>query len=285
MLGPRDLVLCAGTVGRASFEDHIAAAVAGGFQGISLYATEYQRARSSGLSDADMKQMLDDHGLEIGELDPLMNWVPSAALGQEATEEGTGFFGATEADFYAIAQALGARSINAVLFTDARIETQKIAADFAALCGRAAGHDLLVHLEFLPWTQIPDLASALAIVELADQPNGGVMFDSWHHFRSNAEAESLSKAPVKRILAVQLNDAPREPQADLIEETLHGRLLPGAGEIDLAAILAWLREGGSQVPIGVEVFSDELAELPAEEVGRRAGDAARAVIARTEPSG
>lgn len=281
MLGPQDLVLCAGTVGRASFQEHLDAASAGGFQGISLYATEYQRARSGGLSDSDMRRMLDDHGLEIAELDPLLSWVPSAALGVGASEAGKGFFDAREEDFYAIAQALGARSINAVLFTDARIEPAVIAEDFASLCNRAAGHDLLVHLEFLPWTQIPDLASALAIVELADRPNGGVMFDSWHHFRSQSGAGDLGPAEVGRVFAVQLNDAPREPQADLIEETLHGRLLPGDGDIDLTEILAWLRGGGSQAPLGVEVFSDELAGLPAVEVGRRAGAAARSVLAHS----
>jgi hypothetical protein len=39
---------------------------------------------------------------------------------------------------------------------------------------------------------------------------------------------------------------------------------------------------GSPAPFGVEVFSDALAALPAEEAGRRAGDAVRAVLARIE---
>lgn len=283
MLGADDLVLCAGTLLDASFQQHVAAAAAGGFQGISLYATEYQRARGEGLSDADLRALLDDHGLEIAELDPLMNWLPAAGLGRGATEEGNRFFGATEADFYAMGEALAARSINAVLFTDERVETERIAEAFAGLCDRAAERGLLIHLEYLPWTQIPDLATALAIVELAGRSNGGLMVDSWHHFRSHSDArdnEALRKTPGERILAVQLNDAPRAPAPNAIEETLHGRLLPGEGDIDLGGLLGVLKDNGCRAPIGVEVFSDAMAALSPEEVGRRTAATTRAVIAR-----
>ena len=279
MLGPDDLVLCAGTMGQSSLAEHVAAAVAGGFQSISLYAAEVERAKAEGQSDADLRRMLDDNGLQIAELDPLLNWVPSAALASDATEEGNRFFGTTEDDFYAMAKALGGRSINAVLFTDERFEAEYIAEAFAALCDRAAERDLVVHLEYLPWTQIPNLATALHIVELADRPNGGLMIDSWHHFRSHGTADDLRKVPGERILGVQLNDAPTQPAANVVEETLHGRLLPGDGDIDLSGIVSALREIGSRAPIGVEVFSDDLQRLPPVEIGRRCGETTRAILA------
>ena len=78
---------------------------------------------------------------------------------------------------------------------------------------------------------------------------------------------------------MQINDAPAEPAGDLIAETLSGRLLPGEGAIPLGRWLRWLDAIGARAPIGVEVFSSALDALPPVEVGRRCGDAARAVLA------
>ena len=64
-----------------------------------------------------------------------------------------------------------------------------------------------------------------------------------------------------------------------MDETLHRRLLPGDGDIDLVGIFRRLRDGGCKAPFGVEIFSDELAALPFAEAARRAGDATRRVLA------
>ena len=280
MLGPQDLVLCAGTIPRASFAERVTAAAEAGFSGISLFLSDYRAARASGLSDADMRARLADHGLEIAELDPLMSWLPGAELGSEANEQGAAFFQHTEADFYAVADALGARSLNAVAFTDAPLSPSQLAEAFAGLCDRAAEHGLLVHLEFLPWTQIPDVFAALAIVELANRPNGGLTLDSWHHFRSGVDNSRLRSVPGERILSVQINDAPAEPEPDPVQETTRRRLLPGEGAIDLVEIVRILDTLATPAPLGVEVFPDALAALPPVEAARRAGDAARAVLAR-----
>jgi sugar phosphate isomerase/epimerase len=80
-------------------------------------------------------------------------------------------------------------------------------------------------------------------------------------------------------MAVQLNDAPAKAEANLVDETMHRRLVPGEGAIDLVGLVRLLDAGGSRAPIGVECFSDELNALPAAEVARRVGDATRAVLA------
>ena len=205
-------------------------------------------------------------------MDPLLRWLPDTAAALEFARHG-------EDDFYRVADALGARSLNAVVYAEKPIPADALAEAFAGLCDRAAGHGLLVHLEFLPWTQVADVDAALAIVERAGRANGGVMLDAWHHFRGGVPDARLAELPGARILGVQLDDAPGEPEADLVDETLHRRLLPGEGAIDLPAIVRALRAAGSPAPLGVEVFSDALAALPAEEAARRAGAAARAVLA------
>lgn len=282
-LGPGDLVLCAGTVSGSGFVQRAAAAAAAGFAGLSLFAADYERARAAGLADADLRRVLRDHGLAVAELDPLLSWLPVEERdGAGLRAEGRAFAAHGEDDFYAIADALGgARAINAVL-ADPPADLDRVADAFAALCDRAARRGLAVTLEFLPWTHIGDAATAARIVERAGRPNGGVMLDAWHHARSDAPLASI---PPARVAAIQLADAPARPEPDLVDETLHRRLLPGEGDADLAGLLRHLRAGGCTAPVGVEVFSDALAAGPLEEVAQRAADAARRVLAAAGPIG
>lgn len=272
-LGPSDLVLCAGTLADASLPERIAAAVAGGYRGLSLFPSDVRRARESGLDDATLRHMLADHGLEIAELDPLMSWLPDV-------HPGTGRFATSEAECYAIADSIGARSINCVVFSPKPVADDVLVEHFAGLCDRAAGHGLLVHLEFMPWTQIATVLDALAVVRAANRANGGIMFDTWHHFRGPVTDATLEQAvPGERILAVQLNDAPRTPEADVVDETLHRRRVPGDGDIDLPRILRILRDGGSPAPLGVEVFCEQLWPLSPAEAAVRCADGVRRALA------
>ena len=52
-----------------------------------------------------------------------------------------------ESEMFAIADALGARSINAADVLGGRWDVDDAAAAFSALCDRAAEHGLLVHLD------------------------------------------------------------------------------------------------------------------------------------------
>jgi sugar phosphate isomerase/epimerase len=270
-LGVDDLVLCAGTLAATPLEERIPAAAAAGFRGMSLFLDDLEGARARGHAGADIRARLADYGLSIAELDPLMTWTPGAQPGE------SGFLRWQEPDFYAAAAVVGARSINAVAFGAGTVERDAAVEAFGALCDRAAAHDLLVHLEFMPFTPVPDLATAIDIVEGAGCANGGVMYDVWHHLRSGGTIEALRRA-APRVLGVQLDDAPAAAESNLVEETLHRRLLPGAGDAQVARAIRALDAGGCQAPLGVEVFSDELATLSPLEIAQRVADATRHVI-------
>jgi sugar phosphate isomerase/epimerase len=270
-----DLVLCAGTVPGSGLAERAAAAAGAGFSALSLFADDYAGARARGLSDADLRALLRDHGLIVAELDPLLTWLPEEPSGAGLSAEGHAFRAHGEDTFYAIAQALGARGLNAVL-ADPPGDLERVSGAFAGLCDRAARHGLLVHLEFLPWTRIGDAATAAAVVARAGRPNGGVMLDAWHHARSGAPHATI---PAASVTAIQLCDAPARPEPDPVEETLHRRRLPGEGETDLAGLLRHLAAGGCRAPIGVEVFSDQLAARPVAEAARRAAETTRRVLA------
>ena len=270
-LGPDDLVMCAGTLASTPLPERIAVSAEAGFRGVSLFLDDLERARADGHSDADLRAMLGDRGLEVAELDPLLSWAPGTEPG------GSGFDRWGEDDFYAAADALGARSINAVLFAPGPFSEEGLVDAFGALCERALQRDLLVHLEFMPFSHVRSIDAALSIVEKAGQANGGIMFDVWHHLRGGGSADSLRRAAA-RVTAIQLDDAPRQAEKNLIDETLHRRLLPGEGDAGVADLMRILDDGGCRAPVGVEVFSDELASRPAADVAREVGDATRRVL-------
>jgi len=281
-LGPDDNVLCAAQLRSASLGERARLAANHGFTALSFFLEDYDVARDSGLSDADIRSLLSDHGLAVAELDPLMTWVPDSPRLDGASAEGAGFFRYDEQDFYRVADAVGARSINAVCAAPNAPGPERLAEALGKLCERAASHDLLVHLEFMPWTPIANATKALEIVELVDQPNCGIMLDTWHHFRSGLPDEALRAIPGDRLMAVQLNDASAEPSGDIIDETLHRRLLMGDGAIDLPGVLRILREIGSRAPLGVEVFCDDLAAKGPEEEARQLGAALRALRSKSQ---
>lgn len=274
-LGFGDLVLCAGSVPASGLAERVAAAAEAGFAGVSLFPHDYHRARDAGLSDADLRALLRDHGVAVAEIDPLLSWLPGAEAG--VTEAGRAFLETGEDGFYAIADAVGARSINAALADPGDASLAAIGDAFGALCERATKHALLVTLEFLPWTPIRDCATAAAIVAHAGAPNGGVMLDAWHRLRSGAPIAAIDAG---RVRGIQICDAPAAAEPDPVDETLHRRRLPGDGDAEVAALLRHLAAGGCDAPIGVEVFSDALAATPLRDVARRCAAAARACLAR-----
>ncbi len=277
-------VLCSGSVRPGiPFSTRLAAARAGGFSAISLWGRDYDDARAEGMSDGDIRIRLADEGLSVAEIDPAWGWPPGAAdvhIGPEFDVER--IFGFDESRLFAIADAVGARSLNAVDIFGGPWSLDDAAESFAAFCDRAAEHGLVVQLEFLPWSRIPDLAAAWYVVREAGRPNGGIAIDAWHYFRSGSAREATLRAiPGRHIAGVQLCDAPAAPEAEPLHATLHERLLPGDGELDLRGLLADLQTAGTTAPIGVEVFSDALHALDPVEAGRRAGEATRALLEHT----
>jgi sugar phosphate isomerase/epimerase len=282
-LGPQSLVLCSGTIPRhTSFRERLQVAAQGGYDAISLWGRDVARARADGHSDAEMRAMLDDHGLVVAEVDPAWWWTPGAAeIGRTLVDvDPMDVFRYGEDDLMSMAQALGARSLNAAEVLGGTWTVEEAAAAFASMCDRAAEHGLLVHLEWLAWSRVPDLATAWEVVRTADRPNGGLNVDTWHCARTGTTPDALRALPPDRVLAIQLDDAPLQAEDNLIEATLHDRLLPGQGELDLAGYLGALRDIGVRAPVGVEVFSDELHARGARAAADAAATATRTVLAQ-----
>ena len=137
---------------------------------------------------------------------------------------------------------------------------------------------MLVHLEFTPFSGIPDLATAWDVVRSADRPNGGLVFDTWHYFRGRRDDALLREIPGERIFAVQINDAAAQPQGRLVVDTWRFRRLPGDGDFDLPEVLEILAAKRGIGPPGIEVLSEDLWRDAPAEIGRRSGAALAATL-------
>lgn len=264
------LVLSVMTSPDAGFVERIEAAAAAGYSGVGLRTGDRRRAHEAGLTDADLRAVMVANGVSLVEVEGLHRWGIGGADGEAALQH--------EARLYELVDALGGRHITAT--GDLDLPHEEVVERFAALCDRAAEHGLSVALEFLPWTEVPDAGAAWRIVRDAGRPNGGVLVDSWHHFRGAADDDLLRAVPPDRILAVQFDDADAEVVGTPLEDTLHRCRLPGEGAFDLVGFLRLLTAHGVRAPLCVEVISDDLAALPIAEAARLTADATRAVLAR-----
>src|SRR5215207_385785 len=258
-------VLWSGTIGLESpVPGRIEAARANGFSRLSLSPLDVARAEEQGTSAADLGRSLRDEGLEVV-LDPVMNWYGGAPRADSRFAR----FPLDQA--LAMGEALQAVSITVFGQATSDLPLDEVAGPFGSVCDRAAGFGAQVHLEFIPMTAIPDLAGAWTIVQGADRPNGGILFDTWHFFRGDPDFAVLEQVPGERIFAVQIDDAAAEVRGSMREDT-QNRLLPGDGVFDLTRAVRVLDRIGALRLVGPEVISPDTAAMPPVEAARVAGD-------------
>ena len=268
-LGPHDTVLCTAMMGFGSLRTFIESAGAAGFSAISIAIGDYKEGRASGLSHADIRSLLADNGVRVAELDGIVTWLRPLPIEQG---EGYGldhpFFGPDAEEFFAMAAALRARSVTVVDPFAGTAPLDQMVEAFASACDRAAEQGLLVHLEFLSWGPVANLATAWDIVRLADRPNGGIMLDTLHLMRSGSR-ELLAKIPSERIFATQFCDGTAERISDPFSDAAN-RLWLCEGQFDLAGILREVRANGCTAPLGIEVMNDESRAMAPVDIAKRA---------------
>jgi sugar phosphate isomerase/epimerase len=179
------------------------------------------------------------------------------------------------------AAELGAQRLN-VSGDDEDFE--RLATHFAEVCDLAGAHGMGVDLEFMRWRQVATIEDALYVVNRADRPNGRILVDALHLFRSGGTVEDLAAIPKERLGALQLSDAPKTLPTgmDVVEEARTCRYGPGEGELDLAGIMRVISES---LPLGVEVPTQK--SVPAHDAAARARYAFSATdhFLRNNPAG
>jgi len=236
-----------------------------GFRGIGLWHADLEHVLES-RTLREVRSLVDEYGLDQLELEFLGDWFldPSDERRKAADERRALLFGA--------AAELPAHHIKVGNIVGTECELPRIVESFAELCADAARYtDAKIVYEFMPYdVQVNDVDTALEVVEGADAPNGALAFDTWHLGKLRLESDDLRRIPSRFLGWVELCDGPYEYAEDRLDEVINRRKLPGEGEFPVAEYVSMFRELGYDGPWGVEVLSEELRNLPIEQIFDRA---------------
>ncbi|NUG00314.1 sugar phosphate isomerase/epimerase family protein [Acinetobacter oleivorans] len=162
--------------------------------------------------------------------------------------------------FLITAEQLGARHI---LVAGNDPEQSRLIHHFAQFCELSKQFGLSCDLEFMPWTNVKNLAQAEYIVNQSGQENAAILIDALHFDRSDSTLEQIKALDPKQLNYVQLCDglAEYDPSDEgLIKIARSNRLVPGQGEIDLVGLIRALPK---EIMLAAEVPNLVLAERPA----------------------
>lgn len=122
------------------------------------------------------------------------------------------------------------------------------------------------------------LDTAIRLVEACGEANVGVAFDVFHYYKGPSKSEDLELLTPRNLAYVQVCDlagVPRELASDA------DRILPGDGDLPLAAILKKLHDRGYDGWVSLELFNPTLWQLRPAQVMELGAAALRRVL----PSG
>jgi sugar phosphate isomerase/epimerase len=237
-----------------SLRERIEAASAAGFRGFGLHTADLPKAvQQYGLQG--IRSMLGDNGMSDVELEGVAEWWSRTPSVDELV-----------GPILAAIEALGCGHLKLNPdHQDRPWDPSRWAARFAALAAKAESVGARLGLEFLPWSNVKDLDSALRFVEKVGHPGGGIVIDVWHLERSGTDPAHLLEVPLPRVTGVELNDAARDVRGSILEDTISRRLYCGEGVFRLQTFIGALRAIGWNGPWGIEILSTEHRRTPLSE--------------------
>ena len=248
-----------------SLQSRVEAAAKVGYKGIGLiHADLLATANKIGLKT--VKQMLDDNGMKYRELEFLVDWYLDGDRRAASDKFRT--------EILSAAEAIGGTSVKIAPglhdYTPADIPRMRDA--FAGVCEDGAKHGVQIVIEIMPFSNVATIDTALAIVQGANHPNGGILLDNWHIAHGGMDYSEIAKIPPKFIKSIELDDADKDVVGTLWEDTIYHRRLCGEGAFNPPAFIEAVQAQGYKGPYGVEILSDTYRKLPLEVMAQRSFD-------------
>lgn len=245
-------------------EEDIRAAAAAGFPMIELWGEKFDAFFKTHTVD-DLKNLLAQNKLRVAAIDLVALDYSQPENVQQSVQRAR-YLGE-------IAQAVGCNLLLLCSWGDlhgrSKAEGIQLVAEYLKpVCAAAAEFNCRLAIEPLGGhALIPGCEEALAIIEQAQQPNLGVMWDFFHYYKSNVPLEAIQRIPPNKLWLVHVDDAP-----DLPRETLRDpdRVYPGRGALPLPTYFQTLRDLGYSGPISIELFNQDYYKQPIEEITRNA---------------
>jgi sugar phosphate isomerase/epimerase len=245
-----------------------------GFKGIGIWHADLEHILET-RTLAELKTLLDDHGLEHLELECLLDWF------LDPTDESRRAADATRKLLFEAAAVLEPHHIKVANIFSRPCDLSLLTERYGELCAEAAERtDAKMVYEFMPPdVNVRDVDTALAVVEGAGAGNAAIAIDTWHMAKLGIELDDLRRIPAQYLGWVELSDGQWENMPDPVDETINHRALPGEGEFPIRDYVAAVRDAGYDGPWGVEVLSEKLRSLPIEQIFDRTYETSAAQLA------
>lgn len=270
------LTISSWTLGdQCTFEERVKAAKEAGFEGIGLRAETYVDALNEGLFDDDILAILKKYDMKVTEVEYIVQWADEHRSYEQKYKEQMCFH---------MCELFGVNHINCGLMEDYSVEytAQKL----RELCARAGKYTIGV--EPMPYSGLPDVKKAWAVVKTSGCDNAKIILDSWHWIRAGQSYDPsvLADVPADKIVSIQINDVQAHPYATSIlrDESMHDRMIPGTGHGDTAGFVKMILDKGIDPKVvGVEVISDEVLSHGVAEAAKENYEATAAVLNEVWP--
>lgn len=214
-----------------------------------------------------VKHILEDNGIKHFELEFLVDWY---RIGSEREVSDRARRAILE-----LGAKLGMKNIKiaASALDQEAPNFPQMTEEFAKLCEEAAEVGSNVSIEVMPFSIVKTLEDGLAIVQDANQSNGGLLLDIWHMVRGGIDFSEIAKVPSQFIKGIELDDASAVIEGTLLDDTVFRRKLCGEGTFDIPGFIEAVQNAGYKGEwYGVELISTELRKLPLEDMAIRAFD-------------
>lgn len=242
-------------IARSIFATRVESAARAGFTGFGIWHADLAHVlRARPLTE--MKQILDDNGIEYLELEFLTDWFLDGERKRQSD--------ICKKMLLDAAEALRAHHVKVGDFYQETVPMPRLIEAFAELCAEAAERGTRVGFELMPFAMIQTLEDSLRLVEGAGASNGGICLDTWHIVKLKIPYDELRRIPSQYITSVELNDGTFECSWSLQEDTVNHRRLCGEGEFDVKGFIAAMQDAGYRGAWGIEVLSEELRKWPLE---------------------
>lgn len=274
------LVLWSACVIAHDLIDRAEALSAGNYTGMSALCGDFAALERKGWTLDKVAAELRAREARILVIDPFLAWYPTFRVGDDGGSHADSL-NTSEENVLRYADAVGAESMTLLTpFSGEPAPLQSVIEALGAFADRARAHGLRVHLEVVPTSQVPDLATGWTIIREVDRPNAGLVLDTFHLGRSGCVPQELDEIPREKVFHVQLCDAPRAPRVpDYFEEAVTYRDFPGDGELGVAEYVRHLSRNGGFPRMGPEIFSPELTELTPAAAGGICAERTRSFLA------
>lgn len=236
------IALASGVLPEFGPVDTVRAAMAAGFDGVGLWVEPENWTAST---TRDVRSALADSALDL--IDVEVIWIkPDSDMDLHRRTIDIG-------------AELGARNVLCVSSDPDRAAT---ATKLADLCRHAEGSGIRVALEFGIFTEVRDLASAMAVLDDVAHPLRALLIDPIHVDRSGTTPAQIAAVDPALLPYAQFCDAPaKRPDpanfAAVIEDAIDLREQCGSGGLALAEIYAALP---AHIPLSIELRSKALRD-------------------------